>query len=379
MAKPHKPLYEVIDGEIIWNATKYQRAVSDSQAKNTWILGGQRGGKTGWMVKWLVDEMVRCGPWGNAAQYAILTPNLQLGMGGAAKAIRDLYCDQLRFFVFNGRDYEFRTTAAGEQALWGHRQNVPTAIKMCYAENPRSFGSATFVGGISDEATMPEFRRESFQQFQARMGTFSGRVAPFNAPEMRDLCMGRTCNGTTVWSLNWVKDIYDDWVRVFGLEKSALEERCAGLDEEQARPLRAEFARRMRLGLVHPEDHFIRFPSMANPAVDPNWVEKCRLSWPDWLFRMRILAQFTKPSGVIFEDWDKQRHVVEPFHIPSSWEKFVAVDFGSKNFYALMLAWDPDRQRAFVTASYHRDDLMTHQHGQELSKFSPKLDRKSVV
>ena len=35
MAKPHKPLYEVIDGEIVWNATKYQRAVSESQAKNT--------------------------------------------------------------------------------------------------------------------------------------------------------------------------------------------------------------------------------------------------------------------------------------------------------------------------------------------------------
>ena len=364
-----RPLYEIVDGAVVWSGTKYQRLAWESHAKEIWLLGGQRGGKTSSGAKWIVDEMTRCGPYGNAAYYTVVAPTLRICMDGYGKAIRDLYVDQLKFFIFNGREYEFRTTGLGEQALFGHKQAVPTILKMVYAENPRNFAAGTWVAAASDELSMPEFPREAHQQIGTRMMTFSGRVAPNNPAAMKGVKMGRSINCSTVWSMNWVKALYDDYAKVHAAAERAMESRCAAMNETGAAMVRKSFWKKSRLGLVHPDLTFIRFPSFANPMVDPEWVEKCRRTWPDWMFRQRILAEFTKPAGVIFEGWDTAGHTVEPFYIPSAWKKMWSIDFGSKNFYALLWAFDEERRRAFIMASYHRSDLSYADHARQLHAF----------
>lgn len=371
-----RPFWEITDdGLLVWNGNKFQRQAWESLADEIWLLGGWRGGKTGALTKWLFDEMARCGPWGNQASYAMLAPQLRVAEDGMVKAWKDVFVDALQFFTYNSRDYAFYSTAQGEAALWGHRQRVPTHIKVCYAENPRSFAAGTFVTGICDEIGMPEFPSEAYTTFKARMMTFKGREAPNNPPRFKGMRMGRVMNGTTIYNLGWVRKVYEEYRAAYRLARARMVAECAGLGPEDAAARRDLFDRRARLGRVHPFLQFISFPSTANPSVPPEVIESFRARLPQWLFEMRFLARFTKPSGVIFDEWEERRHVVEPFHIPSAWERWWSIDFGARNFYALLLAKDAERGRAFVTASYHRDDLADYQHAQKLTAFCPSARR----
>src|SRR5258707_14972945 len=49
-------------------------------------------------------------------------------------------------------------------------------------------------------------------------------------------------------------------------------------------------------------------------------------------------------EGMVYEDsWDRARNVVNRYHIPAEWPRYLAVDFGFTNpFACLWAACDPD-------------------------------------
>ncbi|QDU81549.1 Terminase-like family protein [Polystyrenella longa] len=49
----------------------------------------------------------------------------------------------------------------------------------------------------------------------------------------------------------------------------------------------------------------IQFNSLENPTYDKEAFEKERKLLPEWKFKMMYLGEFTKPAGVIFENFDK--------------------------------------------------------------------------
>lgn len=58
-------------------------------------------------------------------------------------------------------------------------------------------------------------------------------------------------------------------------------------------------------------------------------------------------------EGLIYEDWEPAIHVVEPFEIPSDWERFWSIDFGVTNpFVCQFWAEDPDG-RAYLYREFY--------------------------
>lgn len=79
-----------------------------------------------------------------------------------------------------------------------------------------------------------------------------------------------------------------------------------------------------------------------NPTVTPEYLARLdALSGVRYL-RLR-LGIWAAAEGVIYEDWDRSRHVIDRFPIPAEWPRYWAIDFGYVNPFVWQ-AWaqDPD-------------------------------------
>lgn len=164
------------------------------------------------------------------------------------------------------------------------------------ATNPESLESATAKAAWLDEAGQDQFRLESWEAIQRRLALNQGRVFA----------------GTTIYNLGWIKSqIYDAW----------------------------------RAG--DPDIAVVQFASIMNPAFPQAEYERAKRVLPDWKFKMFYAGEFSRPAGLIYEDFideprDKGGHLVQRFKIPPEWPRYVGVDFGGAHTALLWLAWDPD-------------------------------------
>jgi len=79
--------------------------------------------------------------------------------------------------------------------------------------------------------------------------------------------------------------------------------------------------------------------SFDNPFYPESEIERARKMLPEWKFRMFFEAEFTRPSGLIFEEV----HYIAPFKLPAGLIYFRGLDFGFNNPNAIVqLALDPN-------------------------------------
>jgi phage terminase large subunit len=76
----------------------------------------------------------------------------------------------------------------------------------------------------------------------------------------------------------------------------------------------------------------------------------------------RVHGRFTTYFGLVYKEFNKPTHVVQPFDIPSSWVRYRGIDFGFTNpFVCLWVARSPDDE-FYVYKEYYKaqTSIMTH-------------------
>lgn len=124
---------------------------------------------------------------------------------------------------------------------------------------------------------------------------------------------------TTPYGLNWLKTVfYDKW-------------------------------------LSGDNDYHVENPkSIDNPFYPREEYERAKRELPDWKFKMLYDAQFTKPAGLIYTDYE----TVEPFDIPWNWIKYRSLDFGVNNpFGCLWFAENPDTEETYIIKEYKQSGM----------------------
>lgn len=164
------------------------------------------------------------------------------------------------------------------------------------ASNSDSLESATAKAAWLDEAGQDDFRLESWEAILRRLSLHQGRVLA----------------GTTVYNIGWIKQqVYDRW----------------------------------REG--DPDYRVIQFDSTENPAFPRAEYERAERTLPGWKFAMFYRGLFSRPAGLIYEDYrDEPRedggHVVPRFALPPAWPRYVGLDFGPLHTALIWLAHDPE-------------------------------------
>lgn len=122
----------------------------------------------------------------------------------------------------------------------------------------------------------------------------------------------------------------------------------------------------------------IQFPSVENPTYPRGEYERARKTLPDWKFQMFYNGRFTRPLGLVYQDFDASVNLVEPFEIPSDWRVYAGVDWGWTNPTAhIYLAVDHD-DHGYLFGEYYECERHAEESGRKLMENTEGLDLEGV-
>ena len=205
--------------------------------------------------------------------------------------------------------------AKGEYRSGERTYYLPTGGKIYFgsADNPFSLEGVHVYAAWMDEAG--QMKREAWDVVLRRVGFHNGRVLIT----------------TTPYNLGWLKtEFYDRW-------------KAGDKDYD-----------------------VIQFASIENPYYPREEFERAKATMPDWKFKMFYLGEFTKPEGLVYEDFDSSKHIVNPFPIPPEWRRVMGIDFGYNNpTAAVWIAVSPD-DVMYVYREYYKRNKIPQESGAEI-------------
>jgi hypothetical protein len=283
-------LVEVDGSRMRLNLHEGQQRAWKSEKRFVCVIAGSQGGKTSFGPHWLRREIQLAGP----GDYMVVAPTFPLLEIKLLPEFRRLFEDQLQLGEYKASPpRRFEVSPEGEVRLFGARQEIPTVIWFGYAADPDSLESATAKAAWLDECGQAKFKIGSWEALRRRLA----------------LNQGRALLTTTPYNLGWLySEIWQPWV-------------ASGKD--------------------HPTIDVINFASTANPTFSEEEFADLQASMPKWKFDLFHRGIFTRPAGLIYDNW-REEFIVEPFPIPGHWPRYAGVDFGGVNTAALFTAVELD-------------------------------------
>lgn len=106
-----------------------------------------------------------------------------------------------------------------------------------------------------------------------------------------------------------------------------------------------------------------------NPNLDPMYVENLKKSTPEGMwYDRKIKGLWVAAEGLVYEGWQREHHVIEPFDIPEDWQRVRAVDFGFNNsFVCLWGAIDSD-DRLYIYDEHYEDHRLIKYHAAAINQ-----------
>lgn len=188
------------------------------------------------------------------------------------------------YFKMFGWDY-----SASDRVMWKDEGAQKYRIILRSANADGGLESASAKAAVLDECGQDDFTLEAWEAIQRRLS----------------LSQGRVLGATTPYNLGWLKSqVFDKWTK------------------------------------GDPDYRVIQFKSTMNPAFPIAEYRRAKATLPSWKFEMFYNGEFSKPAGLIYEDFTDW-HICTPFAIPPHWPRFLGVDFGAVHTAKLFVVQDP--------------------------------------
>ena len=129
-------------------------------------------------------------------------------------------------------------------------------------------------------------------------------------------------------------------------------------------------------------DDYIFIPSnvFENKYImdyDPNYV-KVLENLPEDRKQAMLYGNWDVFDGQFFPEFRRDLHVVEPFEIPKSWDRYIAFDYGLDMFAVLFIAVD-NKGKAVVYNEIYRSNLIVSEASQLLKSQMRNREYKAII
>ena len=130
-----------------------------------------------------------------------------------------------------------------------------------------------------------------------------------------------------------------------------------------------------KLEIEHdPNDHlvvaFVPSTVVDNPHIDPTYKKHLSML-PETERRQKLLGDWDTFTGQYFVEFQRNIHVIPPFPIPPSWQKFRGIDFGTANpFCCLWGALDPSDGTMYIYREAYAKGLTAAEQARHIKKLS---------
>lgn len=279
------------------------------------VVAGWQSGKSVTGPPWLLREIQRRGP----GDYMIITPDFSLLEKKALPEFLKLFEHDKEktkgFGTYLVSKYYFEFSEEGSVSLFGEFTE-PTRVYMAHAQKPESVEAATVKAIWADEPG--QFPDSIWEAMNARGSVNQARMLLTSRP----------------YTFNWYKtEIWD--------KKDA------------------------------PDVKVVNFRSVDNPAFPQAEWDRQKKLMPSWKFDMKYGGIFTRPGGSVYEDWDEEWGVVEPFEIPVDWVRTWGVDFGQTHTACVKCATDPRSGIDYWYEEYENGNMPSWMHVKNLKRTEP--------
>jgi hypothetical protein len=99
-----------------------------------------------------------------------------------------------------------------------------------------------------------------------------------------------------------------------------------------------------------------RFTSYDNPYIPKEEIDHAKTELTEDTFAQEFLADFRKHTGLVYKEFEREVHVVEPFDIPDGGGqgRYRGCDFGSTNPTAVLWIWVDNDDNWFIYDEYYQ-------------------------
>jgi len=95
--------------------------------------------------------------------------------------------------------------------------------------------------------------------------------------------------------------------------------------------------------------------------IDDAEIDLLISQWPAEIQETRIKGYFASFAGAVYKTFNRAIHVVNQFKIPKEWPRYRVIDFGFNNpFACLWMARDPDRRWYVYAEHYQARELLAY-------------------
>lgn len=105
-----------------------------------------------------------------------------------------------------------------------------------------------------------------------------------------------------------------------------------------------------------------RFSSYDNPFIPHGELEKAKEELTEDTFAQEYLADFRRFSGLALTQFDRAMHLIEPFEVPSEWQRARGFDYGSKDPTASLRVSIDSHDNWFVDRAYKQRKSTIEEH-----------------
>lgn len=109
---------------------------------------------------------------------------------------------------------------------------------------------------------------------------------------------------------------------------------------------------------------------------DPDYV-KVLENLPEDRKQAMLYGNWDVFDGQFFREFNRNVHVIEPFQIPSHWNRYTAMDYGLDMFAVLFIAVD-EKGKSYVYNEIHRSNLIVSEARQILKSFMRNIKYKAI-
>ena len=108
------------------------------------------------------------------------------------------------------------------------------------------------------------------------------------------------------------------------------------------------------------------------PHISPEEIADAKSSLSQEAFDEQFLGKFVSYKGLVYKEFDLNKHIVDDFVIPDYWERYRAIDYGVSNpFVCLWFAVAPDGS-VYIYNEHYQAGMSISAHAKEIHRLTGK-------
>jgi phage terminase large subunit-like protein len=112
---------------------------------------------------------------------------------------------------------------------------------------------------------------------------------------------------------------------------------------------------------------FVQLSVLDNPYVPEDEKTKLIEKWKDHPEeKARLYGQFVQRSGLVYPQWTPAKHLVDPFRIPSDWQRIVSLDPAATGTTAALWIAVSEQGNLYLYREYYERDKIVSDHAKNI-------------